>query len=513
MAHHDDTSPKRSRLSRRAFLKAGGAGVAVAALGALPFATARALRQDEVDAWDRETDVLIIGYGGAGAAAAVVARDEGAEVVILEKREVAGGATIVSGGATYSGVTPVQEEHDISDSVDALHEHHMAAGGGLNDSDLVRVLAERSGDDIAWLQSLGAEFTDAPVVGGSEAPYGTEEIPRVHAFTFGDYDGGIAFFRVMADAAEERGAEVEYDTRVERLVADDDGAVIGVRATRGDDTLHVRARKAVIIATGGFTHDDDMLATYSRAGHAGEPQTPPGLTGDGHKMAFALGADAWTMWKIAGTPGLIPPGADRATAGPLVGITVNERGERFMDETGYYDLRNQALANQPGSRGFVVFDDRIRANEAPIVPQFSDSLDEEVAEGRVHRADSLEELAEAIDVPGDRLVSTVERWNEGVADDDDPDHERTQALAPIEEGPFYALEVVPTMYDTAGGVRIDPEARVVNVFGDVIPRLYAAGQVAGGVVGETYVGGTSLSMVLTFGRIAGRNAAEEDARS
>jgi len=497
-------------LSRREFLKVGGVGVAAAALGSAPFLSARAVRDEQVEAWDRESDVIIIGYGGAGAAAAVVARDQGAEVLILEKREVAGGATIVSGGATYSGATPVQQEHDIDDSVEELYEHHMAAGGGLNESELVQVLSERSGDDIAWLQDLGAEFREAPVIGGSESPYGTAEIPRVHWFRYGDYDSGSAFFRVMADAAEANGAEVELETRVERLVVDDAGAVVGVRAEHDGDTLHIRARRAVVIASGGFTRSDTMLATYSRAGHAGEPQTPPDLTGDGLGMAFALGAAATTMWKVAGTPGLIPPGFDRAVAGPLVGITVNERGQRFMDEMGYYDLRNQALANQPGSRAFVVIDDRIRADEAPIAPTFSETLEEEIEAGYVHRADSLEELAERIQVPADRLTETVERWNAGVADDDDPDFGRTGGLTPIEAGPFYALEVVPTMYDTAGGVRVDAEARVLNVFGDVIPRLYAAGQVAGGIVGETYVGGTSLSMVLTFGRIAGRNAANEE---
>ena len=497
-------------VSRRDFLRVGGVGVAAAALGAAPFLSAKAVREQQVETWDRESDVVVIGYGGAGAAAAVVARDEGAEVLILEKREVAGGATIVSGGATYSGATPIQEEHGIDDSVDDLYEHHMAAGAGLNESDLVRVLSERSGDDIAWLQELGADFREAPVVGGSEAPYGTPEIPRVHWFRYGDYDAGVAFFRVMADAAEERGAEVELETSVERLVVDDAGAVVGVRALQGNDTLHIRARKAVVISSGGFTRNDAMLANYSRAGHAGEPQTPPGLTGDGLEMAFALGADASTMWKIAGTPGLIPPGFDRAVAGPVVGITVNERGRRFMDETGYYDLRNQALANQPGSRGFVVFDDRIRADEAPIAPTFSDTLEEEIEAGYVHRAQSIEALAERIEVPADRLAETVERWNERVVDDDDPDFGRTDGLTPIDEGPFYALEVVPTMYDTAGGVRIDSDARVLNVFGDVISRLYAAGQIAGGIVGETYVGGTSLSMVLTFGRIAGRNAANEE---
>ncbi len=499
-------------LSRRDFLKVGGAGVAAAALGSVPFLTARAVAEDTVDTWDREADVLVLGYGGAGAAAAIAAHDAGAEVLVLEKREVGGGTTITSGGFIQAGGTSVQEREDIDDSADAYYEHLIDTGRGMNDPDLARVAADGSAESVEWLIELGGEFPNAPTPDGPERQLGRDPVPRSHQIRYGDYDQGAAFFRVLSDAVDERDIEVVYEAAAQRLVIDEDGAVVGVRVSINGQEEHVRAHRGVVLTSGGFSHDDEMLATYTRHGHYAESLTPPGMTGDGQRMAFAIGAGAATMTALSRTPGFTPPGMDRAVGGPMIGIMVNLRGERYVDEYAFYDWRADRLAAQSEARAFAVFDERIREEQAPIAATLSESLDEEVANGLVLRADSLEELAEAMGVPSDRLERTVERWNEHADDEEDPDFERTQAFQPIEEAPFYAFEQVVTLYDTAGGPRIDPDARVLGVFGEAIPRLYAAGTAAGGVIGQFYPGsGAALNVAVTFGRIAGRNAADEEA--
>jgi flavocytochrome c len=499
-------------VSRRDFLKVGGAGVAAAALGSLPFLSARAVREREVESWDREADVLVLGYGGAGAAAAIAAYDAGADVLVLEKREVGGGTTITSGGTIQGGATSVQEREGIEDSSDAYYEYLIATGGGMNDPDLVRVLADQSAESIEWLIELGGEFPTAPTEGGPERELGREPVARAHSIRYGDYDDGVAFFRVLSDAVDERDVDVVYEAAARRLVIDEDGAVVGVLVEIDGQEEHVRARRGVVLATGGFAHNEEMLATYTRQGHYAEPLTPPGTTGDGQRMAFAVGAGAASMTALIRTAGFTPPGMDRGLAGTTVGIMVNLRGERYVDEYAFYDWAADRLAAQSEGRAFAVFDERIREEHAPIAATLSHSLDEEVSNGLVLRADSLAELAEAMGVPSDRLERTVERWNEHAANEDDPDFGRTQGFQTIEEAPFYAFEQVVTLYDTAGGARIGPDARVLGVFGDPIPRLYAAGTVAGGAIGQYYIGsGGGLNVAITFGRIAGRNAANEEA--
>ena len=504
-------SEERPGVSRRDFLKLGGMGMAAAALGSLPLLSARALGRQEVDEWDRETDVLVIGYGGAGATAAIAAYDAGAEVLVLEKREVGGGTTINSGGFIQAAATSVQEREGIDDTAEAMYEHWIETGGTMNDSDVVRVAADESADSVEWLVELGGEFPDAPTEDGPERKLGREPVGRSHQIRYGHYDQGVAFFRVLSDAVDDRDIEVLYEATAERLVVDDDGSVLGVRAQVDGQDEYIRAHRGIVLASGGFSHDEAMLATYTRHGHRSESLTPPGMTGDGQRMAFAIGAAGATMTALSRTPGFRPPDMDRAVGGPMIGIMVNLRGERYVDEYAFYDWRAHHLAAQPEARAYAVFDERIREQQAPIAPTLSRSLDEEVEAGLVLRADSLAELAEAMGVPADRLERTVERWNQHAEAEEDPDFERETAFEPIEEGPFYAFEQVVTLYDTAGGARIDPEARVLNVFGEPIGRLYAAGTVAGGAVGELYPGsGAALNVAVTFGRIAGRNAANEE---
>ena len=497
-------------ISRRHFMKAAGVSVGAAALGSGPLFLTSAQAAER--RWDQEADVVVVGYGGAGATAAIAALDAGAEVVILEKRGARGGTTVLSGGVMHAAASSVQREHGIEDEPEKMYQHFLNAGKGMNDPELVRIVCEESAKAVDWLIELGAEFRRAPTVGGLEVLVGSEPIARVHSVSYGALDGGPAFFTVLADAAEERGAEILMETIGKRLVVNEAGEVLGIVAEKDGQDLMIKARKAVVLTTGGFTRSIEMLAAFNRQGFYSQPLTPPALTGDGHRMAFALGADAANMSLVLGIPGLTFPGAVRASYGPNLGILVNARGERFVDEFSFYDWKNKELLCQPGGYAFVVFDEALRAEVGRIGADFTEDLREEIADGVVLSAETLAELAEQMDVPGGKLGDTITHWNAEVEVGLDSRFDRTVNLKPIATAPFYAVKLFSTMFDTKGGVKINHAAQVVNVWGEAIPRLYAAGQVSGGVIGEYYPGsGTALTVFLVFGRIAGRQAAQETA--
>jgi len=506
-------------MSRREFIKGAAIGaVALAGSGAL--ASCKPAPPAELpEKWDKETDVVVVGYGGAGACAAIAARDAGAEVVVLEKRDVPGGSTAVCGGLTYAADTSVQEANGIEDSAEKMYQHYLNAGKGLNDPELVRIAADKSADNIDWLIGLGAECPNPPTVSGAEVNVGSEPIARVHGVTYGELTGGAAFFRVLADAAEAKGSEILMGTPAKQLVVDANGEVVGVKAESGGKEISIKARKAVILTTGGFTRNKEMLAAYTRQGYYCQPLGVPGLTGDGHRMALALGADVANMSEILGIPGLTLPGAVSATYAlwsfmpDLPGIFVNINGKRFVDEFAFYDWKNTELLEQPEVRCFSVFDDEMRqAGAGRIVTGFSDDLEKEVSEGIVVKADTITELAGKMGVPAAALEATIAKWNADVEAGVDSEFGRTAALGPIATSPFYAFETFPTSFDNSGGLKINAEAQVVNVWGTVIRRVYAAGQTSGGVIGEHYPGsGTALNALVTFGRIAGQNAAKEEA--
>lgn len=502
-------------VSRREFVKGAAVGAGALAAGGV-LAGCRpgvAPEVDVPDQWDREADVVIVGYGGAGACAAISARDAGAEVLILEKREVAGGASAVCGGVIYSGGTSVQEAHGIEDSADELYQHYLNAGRDFIDPELARIAADYARDNIDFLIGLGAEFPNPPTVSGAEVGVGSEPVARVHSVVYGELTGGAAFFRVLADAVEESGAEVLLETTGKSLVTDAQGQVLGVLAERDGSDLYVKARKAVVLTAGGFTRNAEMLAKYSRDGYYAQSLTPEGVEGDGHRMALALGADVMNMSKVVGIFGLTLPGEIRARYATTGGIVVNLEGKRFVNEMSFYDLHSWELMRQPKGQGFTVFDEAYRLSvDGPVLSGFTEDLEEEVATGLVFKADTIQGLAQQMEVPADNLEETVARWNEGVEAGEDGEFGRTGALNPITTPPFYAFETFATLFDTVGGVKINSESQVVDVSGDVIPRLYAAGVNTGGLVGEYYPGsGTALNTtILTFGRIAGESAAGEE---
>jgi fumarate reductase flavoprotein subunit len=471
------------------------------------------------DKWDRETDVVVVGFGGAGAAAAIAAREAGAEVIVLEKRDVPGGSTAICGGIIYAANTSVQKANGIEDTADKMYEHYINAGKGFNDPELVRIAADQSAANVEQLIALGGEFSP-PTVSGAEVNVGSEPIARSHTVAkYGELSGGAALFALLADGAKAAGAEILMETPGKELVVDADGVVSGVKAESAGEDLYIKARKGVILTAGGFTRNKEMLAAFTRDGFYSQPLGTPALDGDGHKMAFALGAATMNISEVLGIPGLTLPGAVSATYAfwtfipTVAAILVNLEGRRFCDEFSFYDWKNTALLAQSEHYGFSVFDDATRqAAPGMIVMGFSEDLEAEVAAGTVLKADTLAELADKMGIPAARFEETVAKWNADVTAGADSEYGRTGGLGPIATAPFYAFATYSTMFDNSGGLKINTKAQVVDVWGNVISRLYAAGQIAGSVIGEHYPGsGSAINACLTFGRVAGQNAAAEEA--
>ncbi len=522
----------KSTISRRTFLGTVGATavVGVAAGAAIGYLGAPRTPSNQVveipSKWDKETDVIVVGGGIAGLSAAIEAHKAGADVILLEKKSAVGGTTAASGGLVYAANTSVQKSFGITDTADAMAAHYIHAARGLADPNQINIAAQKSADNIDFLIGLGAGFPSAPTVSGAEVLEGQPAIPRVHAVTTdsGKTTGGVAVIKVLNAGAQANGATILTGTAAQSLIARGGKEVLGVQASQGGSTINIKAKKGVILATGGFQGSQEMQKRFSEKALVTLPLGPTGMTGDGHLMGLALGADVIAMEEILGVPGLMLPGATSATFilvpefVPGAAIMVNSQGMRFVDESVYYEHRNQELLRQETYTKtgapvvYTIFDQALvnTLGGSTIVSGFSKDLSSEVTAGTVLQASAIVGLAAEIGVDPDRLQATINAWNGYAQTGKDLDFGRTVGLGPIQTSPFYAIPTYSTMFDTKGGLKINGNAQVIDTDGKMIPRLYAAGTTSGGVLGEYYPGsGSALNQGLTFGRIAGAYAASQ----
>ncbi|MDA3624574.1 FAD-dependent oxidoreductase [Saccharopolyspora sp. WRP15-2] len=470
--------------------------------------------------FDDTADVVVVGTGAAGSAAAISAHDAGARVVVLEKTSAdqSGGNTRVSGGAWFDNRDPEQA---------AVYLRNLCGDRPVPEA-IVRTWAEQTQHVSAWIEGLGA----AVAPNGKFPP----EYPELDGSDcYGGYlcvDGVLGEGRLhetLTDAVRRRGIEVRYRAPAVELIQDPNtGAVVGVVAG-GEQPRRISARRGVVLATGGFEADPEMVRTY--LGLA-DPPVWGSLagTGDGHRMAMKAGADLWHMDNMMAVNGLAPPGSRQGFfAMPLHSngyLWVAPDGKRFVNETPPTG-HGQALVHGryelfPRAPMHVVFDERTRL-AGPISPgaelfpvgwklvvegyRWSEDNSAEVAAGWLHRADTLAELAVALDVPADKLTATVEQYNAACAAGRDDAFGRPAAtLAPVDQPPYYAYSSKPLLAWTNGGPRRDEHSRVLDPYGAVIPGLYAAGAVS-----STYSwckdGGFHIADAIVFGRIAGEHAA------
>lgn len=446
----------------------------------------------------RECDLLVIGGGLAGFAAALTAAEAGLEVILLEKTAQTGGSSAMSGGCLAFAGTDLQRENGIEDSAERLFTDLVEVGKGECDEALVRAYTDNQLATYHWLRDKGVVFT--PVI---EAASG-QSVPRVHNVDPAD------MIRQLELAAKASGrVEVLKQTRARRLLRESNGRVHRVQAEQDGESLELYARKAVVLAAGGFVHDRELVhrfvPQYDNAVFIGGE----GNEGDGLRMAWALGADVRDTPYIKGTFGKHPMDENNHHACLAVykgAIAVNQEGRRFVDESQSYKLLGDACMQQSYGVTYQILDRGIMEsgdNRVRIL-----DFERRLEEGLFVEAESLEQLARLIEVPEAVLLAEVAAYNQAVRDGQEPEFGRRHlvhlhgALRPIERGPFYAYPSTAAVFGTYCGLCIDAQMRVRDVFGEPIEGLLAAGEVVGGLHGAAYMTGSALGKAAIFGRIA-----------
>lgn len=506
------------QMSRRGFLKKAsvvGAGAGVAAvLGNSLFPSITHAAPSIPQKWDKEVDILIVGAGGAGLVAAIEALEAKASVLLLDKMSVAGGTTTLSGAVIQAAGTKYQKQFTqvMDDTPEKHYEYWLKAAEDQVDPDLVKLMSTNMPANIDWLVAHGVNYVN--VYGVDPIPYIDPKlmVPRIHvpegAGTTAAAGTGKFHIKALNDFATKLGAQFMFKTPVTGLVRDPEKGVIGVIATTSDGkSLAIKANQAVILATSSFDQNKDMARAFSAQQYwaltKGMVLSSPAATGDGIRMAMEIGADLAGM---GGTIGL--PSSSIGTA-TLPGIWVNKYGQRFVNEAGHYAYVTRAIFDQEEHIAWALFDENIKKLGGKALG-FSEDLSKELASGQIKTGKTPAELATAMGVNGTQLEATLAVWNKDAATGKDTLFGKTAKVQPIDTGPFYATQMVEVNLGAIGGVKINTKSQVIDVAGKVIPRLYAAGMVAGGFIGPYYPGsGTAVASTVTFGRIAAQNAVTE----
>ena len=451
----------------------------------------------------RNADLVVVGGGLAGVAAALEAADGGTSVLLLEKMAELGGSSALSGGCLAFAGTDLQQAQGIEDSDDLLFSDLREVGAFENDEHIVRAYVAHQLDTYQWLRRQGVEFS--PVIEVSSG----QSVPRVHTVDPADV------VRLLARRARATGrVEILTGMSVRRLLRDSTGErVEGVRAEGGSEVLSVASRHGVILASGGFSRNPELIHRFAPGYDKCLLLGGEGNVGDGLRMAWQLGADVRDMPYIKGTFGKHP--VDMANLNALLAvykgaIAVNQDGQRFVDESISYKLLGDACLRQPDGCAYQILDQAIfeqGENRVRIV-DFERRLDD----GLMIQADTLEQLAARIEVPREALRRTVAEYNGFVDAGSDPQFGRRHlvhkhgALCRIERPPFYAYPSTTAVFGTYCGLCVDARMRVIDVFGAPIAGLFAAGEVVGGLHGGAYMTGSALGKAAIFGRIAARTA-------
>jgi fumarate reductase flavoprotein subunit len=449
------------------------------------------------------TGLVVIGGGAAGFSAALEAATAGVPVMLLEKTSEIGGSSAMSGGCLAFAGTDLQAAEGVQDSAELLRRDLIEVGQHDNDPAVVETYVTHQLDTYNWLRGLGLHFSPS-----LEASSG-QSVPRVHTVDPAD------MVRLLAAHCATTGrVKVHMSTRALRLQRKDETSpVIGVLAEGPDGKFAIEAEHGVLLASGGFCRNADLVhrfaPQYAEAVFVGGE----GSVGDGLFMAWKLGADLRDMAYIKGTFGKHPTDVHNNHSCLAVykgAIAVNQEGRRFVDESISYKLLGDAVMGQSYHSGYQIFDEPIfRSGDDRVrILDFGRRMEE----GLIFKADTLEALARQIEVPYEALRETVERYNRFVEAGHDADFgrealvHRQGALRRIEQGPFYAYPSTAAVFGTYCGLRVDADMKVIDVFGDPIGGLYAAGEVVGGFHGGAYMTGSALGKAVVFGRVAARTA-------
>ena len=489
-----------------------------------------------------EADVVVVGAGGAGMTAAITAAGEGKSVVILESQSMVGGNSVRATGGMNAGKTVYQDENEFGesagvektlktaaekyadnetitalaktvseqwaayqanptgyfDSVELMELDTMIGGKGINDPALVETLCANSADAIDWLDEHGITLHNVSSFGGAS-------VKRIHRPVNAEgktVSVGSYMIPLLQENCEKAGVKMMLDTTATEILTDANGAAVGVKATGASgETVTVNA-KAVVLASGGFGANLDMVVKYKPELKGFMTTNAPGIQGQGIEMAQAIGAATVDMDQIqihptveANTAALITEGLRGDGA-----VLINAEGKRFIDEVGTRDVVSAAEIAQTGSYSWLVVDQAMVDNSSVIQGY--------IKKGYTVTGATYEELAKAMGVDEAALAETMNNWNGYVEAKNDPDFGSTSFANPLNTAPYYAIKVTAGVHHTMGGLKINPNTEVLNENGEVIPGLFAAGEVTGGVHGANRLGGNAVADFTVFGRIAGAAASD-----
>ena len=494
---------------------------------------------------EETVDVVVVGAGGAGMTAAITATDAGKKVIVVESQPIAGGNSVRSTGGMNAAKTPYQDKNEFKeaagvektlktaaekfadnatitalaatvksqwdayqanpqgyfDSPELMALDTMIGGKGKNDPELVKILTQNSAGAIEWLASIGAELKSVGAAGGAS-------VKRIHRPV--DENGktaavGAYIVPILEKNVHDAGVEVITDTTAKKLLTEN-GKVVGVEAEGKDGNKVVIHAKSVIMATGGFGANHEMVEKYKPELKGFATTNADGAQGQGIDMATAVGAATVDMDQIQihptvhidedGNAHLITEGVRGDGA-----ILVNKEGKRFFDEVQTRDKVSAAEIQQTDGEAWLILDQKM-VDGAAVYQGYVNS-------GYAKTGKTIEELAKNINVDPATLAETMKNWAEIYANKADPEFGRTSFSAEnaLNQAPYYAILVKPGIHHTMGGLKINTNTEVLNEKGEVISGLFAAGEVTGGIHGANRLGGTAVTDIIVFGQIAGENAA------
>ena len=489
-----------------------------------------------------DADVVVVGAGGAGMTAAITAAAEGKSVVILESQSMVGGNSVRATGGMNAGKTVYQDENEFGesagvektlktaaekyadnetitalaktvseqwaayqanptgyfDSVELMELDTMIGGKGINDPELVETLCANSADAIDWLDEHGITLHNVSSFGGAS-------VKRIHRPVNAEgktVSVGSYMIPLLEENCEKAGVQMMLNTTATEILTDDNGAAVGIKATGASgETITINA-KAVVLTTGGFGANLDMVVEYKPELKGFMTTNAPGILGQGIKMAQAIGADTVDMDQIqihptveANTAALITEGLRGDGA-----VLINAEGKRFIDEVGTRDVVSAAEIAQTGSYSWLVVDQKM-VDDSSVIQGY-------IKKGYTVTGETYEELGKAMGVDEAAFAETMNTWNGYVEAKNDPDFGRTSFANKLDTAPYYAIKVTAGVHHTMGGLKINTNTEVLNENGEIIPGLFAAGEVTGGVHGANRLGGNAVADFTVFGRIAGAAASK-----
>lgn len=467
-------------------------GTAEAIKNALAKASGKSEKAAEVK--NGNCDIVIIGAGGAGLAAAIEGVQNGAKVIVLEKMGVAGGNTTSATGGLNAAETKIQKELGIEDTKEQFYADTMKGGYNKNDPALVRKMVDKAAETVDWLMSFGVDLSDVGKMAGSTNK-------RTHR-PQGGAAVGAHMVSVMETEALKIGVDLRKNSKVIDIIKEENKPAGVVVETNGQ--RYTIAAKAVIIATGGFGANPDMVVKYKPELEGFGTTNHKGATGDAFAWIEKFGGALTQMDEIQTHPTVVPGNGLMITEAVRGNgaIMVNREGNRFCSEMATRDVMSKAILNQTGKTAYLVFDMGVRKSLKAIEGY--------VKQGLLTEGETPEALAQKLGIPAESFASTIASYNQIQASGNDAEFGRkaSEMPRPLTEGPYYAVEVGPAIHHTMGGIKITPNAEVLDTNGNVIPGLYAAGEVTGGVHGGNRLGGNAVADICVYGKIAADSALE-----